>query len=298
MPGASEKLLFGQWSSPLLKKVLSIRVSDKYYGLKIPYAVSENRQNGRHDGVRVYQVEQASEITDSKPRLAMIEPQFKKTVGMAYATEELFNDVNVLERWFYNVMGQDLTWDLERQLIRGSGHKEWLGLLNSGAKIRISKRAGQDANTIVSGNVIDAVSRLVSDGHVSNSTVWIYNPEILSQLYDMTTEAGTGGGPVNLFRFKGLGEEFNTLAGFPLIPSEHASEIGSEGDLILCCLDYFLFIQKAIRQEISIHLKFTQDEYAFRAVLKSDGMPIISRPIIPANGNSTTSPIITIEDRA
>jgi HK97 family phage major capsid protein/HK97 family phage prohead protease len=295
-PGFSERLLFGKFSSPIIKKVLSLRAEN--FRMKLPYAVSQDRSNGLFDGLQIYQVEQASELTASRPVIASIQPQLKKTVALAYATDELFADVNLLERWFFNLMSQGLTWDLERQLVRGKGHNEWLGLLESGAKIRIAKDAGQSANTVTSGNIVNMKARLTSESHYSNSTIWIYNPEISSQLYNLTTEVGTsGGGAVHLFRFKGPNEKFDTLAGHPLIPSEHASEIGSEGDLILVDLNYYLFIQKAIRKEISIHLNFLEDESCFRAVLRSDGMPIISKPITPANGNSTTSPVITIEDR-
>jgi hypothetical protein len=79
---------------------------------------------------------------------------------------------------------------------------------------------------------------------------------------------------------------------------QHCGEIGSEGDLILVDLNYYLFIQQAVQKEISIHLNFEQDEMALRAVLRSDGQSIINKPITPTNGNNTISPIVTIADRS
>jgi HK97 family phage major capsid protein/HK97 family phage prohead protease len=295
-PGFSEKLLFGQYASPLIKSVLSLRIETP--DVALPFAVSSDRSNGLYDGLIFYQVSEADEKTASFFRVEQIKPSLKKTVGLGYATDELFSDVNVLERWFFSIMSNGLAWELEDRLINGAGFNTWLGLLNAPAKIRVDKESGQSPATICSQNIRNMKSRLLPESHNSNGLWWIVNQTTLPQLQGLTEAVGTGGGQANLYQYKKNENDFDRLAGIPVYVSEHGKQLGTEGDLILADLAYYLFCQKAIRKQVSGHLRFVYDESAFRFILRSDGQPIIAKPVTPKNGNETLSPIITLQTRS
>ena len=295
-PGFSDKILFSQWASPLIKKLLSLHIEQNF--VTLPYATSYDRQNGLSDGVLIYQVEEAGEATTSFPQFAAIQPSLHKTVILCKATDEILADVNVLERFLFFMLSKNVTWDLEDQLINGPGHNSWLGILNSGAKIRVSKQTGQDASTVLSQNVLDMEARALPESQNGDSLVYIVNQTALPEVQKLTVATGTGGGSLSLYQFKRDGEEFDRLCGHPVIVSEHCPILGQEGDIILTDLQYYLFTQRSIRKEISFHLFFTEDISAFKLVLRSDGQPILSKPIMPKNGGVTCSSIVTLETRS
>lgn len=88
--GFSEKLLFGKYGSPLIKKILSLRVKD--FEVNLPYATSYNRENGYFDSLQTYQISEADEKSASKPLLAALQYKLKKTVTLCYTSDELLED--------------------------------------------------------------------------------------------------------------------------------------------------------------------------------------------------------------
>lgn len=293
--GFAERILFSKWSSVLIKNLLSLRVEQNT--LSLPYATSENRTNGLFDGLQIYQVAQAAEITASFPQFAAVVPKMKKTAALCKVSDELLEDAALLERFLVQVMSKGLSWHLENMLINGNGTIQWLGLLNSPAKIRIEKEAGQNPSTIVPENIEKMAARRLPESYNSPTVFWIANQSAYSELSDLSKIVGAAGSASRLFKFKSGSEEFDTLCGIPVVISEHAQPLGTEGDLILTDLSYYLFAQRSIRREISIHLHFTTDMSTYRLVLRSDGMPILSKPALPKNGGSTCSSIVTLADR-
>jgi HK97 family phage major capsid protein len=223
----------------------------------------------------------------------------KKTCGIIAATDEIINDAVALEQFVFDTMGKAIGWDLDRQIIRGNHADSLLGLLNSPAKIKIQKEIGQNANSLVLENCTKAVGRLTPEALTSKSTVWIVNPEVLPQMYVMGLSVGAGGSSVlPAYRFKGPGESFDTFFSFPVIPSEHCSILGDEGDCILVSLDRFLIATRSLKKATSSSWGFLVDETAFRCVLRSWGQLDHAKTISPYLGGSTLSSVITIADRA
>jgi HK97 family phage major capsid protein/HK97 family phage prohead protease len=293
-PGFSESLLFGKFSSEIVKKVMTLRLQNSRTNL--PVFAADDRSGGNlYEAIQIYKLDEADTLTPSDGTfIRSLLPNLNKLAALAYMTSELLEDAGTLERYFKRFMGQALSYELERQIIRGSGLGECQGLLSANCKIRIAKQGGQNADTILTQNILDMDSRLVTEAHNSPSTVWVVNPNAKSQLPGLTITGD--GGPINLYKFGQPGEH-DTLMGKPVLLSDHASTIGDEGDIILAALDTYLLSMMASQYGISSHVRFLNDESAFRLTIRVDGMSIFSNPVTPANGTDKLSPVITLAAR-
>jgi HK97 family phage major capsid protein len=142
------------------------------------------------------------------------------------------------------------------------------------------------------------VSRLLPEAHQDNSTVWVASPTTKTQLMALSLIVGTAGSASPLYRFKTSNDDFDRLAGFPVIYSEHCSQLGTEGDLILAQLSRYLITMRAIKKQVSSHWKFTSDQSAFKMVLRADGQVDLPKAITPYIGDDTLSAVITLADRS
>jgi HK97 family phage major capsid protein len=295
--GWTDRILYHKWGSKIFPMCNTFKV--EYNSMQIPQLDDSDRSSGLFLNAPTYQVEEAGEKIISKLRLMTNQASMKKTCCIIAATDEIINDANALEQWVFDSMGKSIGWDLDRQIIRGDHTDSILGLLNSPAKIRIPKAAGQTANTIVLANVVNQISRLTPEALTSKSTVFLVNPDALPQLYTMSLTVGAAGSSaIPAYRFKGPGEDFDTLFGYKVIPTEHASVVGDEGDCILASLDRFLIATRSLKKATSSSWGFLTDQTAFRCVLRSWGQLDHAKTITPYNGGSNLSSVITIADRA
>jgi HK97 family phage major capsid protein len=294
--GWTDRILNHKWGSKIYQLCNLFKI--EYNSMKMPHLDDTDRQNGLYKNFVIYPVSEASAITDTTLKFVANNLDLKKFVGLGAVTDELLQDFASLEQFLFDHFGRAFGWDIDRQIIRGAGHLEMLGLINSPAKIRIGKETGQDAATVLAENVKKMDARLVPEAHNTDSTVVLIHQTVKPQLIGLTETVGTAGGATPLYQFKRNGEQFDRLLGHPVIVSEHCSTIGSEGDIIFCSLDRFLIIQRAIRKQTSSHWLFLTDESAFRCVLRIDGQMDIAKPITPYGGGDTVSAVVTLADRS
>jgi HK97 family phage major capsid protein len=129
--------------------------------------------------------------------------------------------------------------------------------------------------------------------------VWIINQDIEPELFELSIPVGTGGIPVYQ-PANGLADApFSTLMGRPVIPVEHCATLGTVNDIALVDFSQYLMIDKGTpKQDVSIHVRFINDESAFRIVYRVDGQPIWNSALTPKKGSNTLSPYITLATRS
>jgi HK97 family phage major capsid protein len=292
--GFGEKVLFGRYASPLIKKILSLRVSENT--IHLPYATSENRENGYFDSLQTYQVAEATDKTASKPTLAALQYRLKTTAILAYTTDELLQDSNLLDRFLTHTFSVQLAYDIERQLVTGTGHNEWLGIKTAPGRVRQAKEPGQTAGTLLAENVGAMWSRLLPECH--STAITLCSHTAFRSLMEMGLAVGTGGSVVNHLKFTPDGP---TLMGRPLYVSPFCENTaGVEGDIIVFSPEFYLMVQRKEdpKQNVSMHLNYTLDESCYRLTLRSDGMPIQSKPTVYSAGGTGYSSIVTLKTRA
>ena len=86
--------------------------------------------------------------------------------------------------------------------------------------------------------------------------------------------------------------------GFPILYTEKAKALGTEGDLALWDVGRYGIANDQSGPEIlsSVHIKFEEAQTGYRIITYTDGQPIDRTVYTPENGD-TLSPFVTLEDR-
>jgi len=183
-------------------------------------------------------------------------------------------------------------------VMEGTGAGQALGLKNADCKISIAKEAGQDADTIVSENVLKMYQRFYLRGG-DGSACWLANRDTFLALFTMTYAVGTGGEMARLYIPPGTPGVGGTMLGFPVEFIEQAESLGDAGDLWLCDLSQYVCVDYGdINEASSMHFKFDYSQMTFRFVYHFDGQPRLVSAITPFKGSSNTvSPFVRIAAR-
>ena len=266
--------------------------------LSLPFVNNTTQATSWTGGITIYKPAEGVAKTTSLPQLATCELNLHKMTGVVYSTDELLNDSPLaLETFLSTMVSTEFALTKDEDIVNGSGAGEALGLINSPCLISVSIETDQDADTIVTQNVLKMWSRMYSPSR--NSAIWLIAPDAMPQIAALTLDVGTGGAPVFIADLKNpLG---STLLGSPIEWSPHCQTVGDKGDIILADFSQYVTLSKAgmgMETATSIHLKFLEDETAFRFVVRFDGQPWWASDITPKHGDTTVSPFITLNERA
>lgn len=276
----------------LASKVKKIPISTNANGLKINAVDEDSRANGsRWGGVQTYWEAEADEHTGSKPKFRQMELSLKKLTGLCYATDELLQDAAALEAVIRQAFAEEFGFKMDDAILSGSGEGEPLGILNSGALVKVEKEKDQK-DIITVENLIKMWNRLWSKSRAN--AVWYINQEIEPYLYTLKL----GDKPVYIPAGGILEKPYGTIFGRPVVPLEQCNAAGEVGDIILADVGQYLLIDKGgIKAASSIHVRFLYDENVFRFIYRVDGKPIWNKPLAPYKGKATVSPFITLDKR-
>lgn len=283
----------------LLSRVRRIPVSGN--GLKLNAIDESSRVDGSRGGaVRGYWVDEGSAPTASRPKFKRVSLELKKVAALGYASDELLADATAMDAIINEEFAKELLFKVEAAIFEGDGAGKPTGFANSNvnpAFVSVPKETGQTAATIVANNVIKMRARLWAPSR--GNAVWFINQDCEPQLALMTVVVGTGGVPVYM-PASGLSEDgYDRLFGRPVVPIEFAATVGTVGDIIHADLSQYVLIDKGgVRQDTSMHVAFTTDEQAFRAIWRVDGQSLWSSALTPFKGTNTVSPFVGLATRA
>ncbi len=276
----------------LASRVKKIPITTNANGLKINAVDEDSRANGsRWGGVQTFWEAEADEHTGSKPKFRQIELSLKKLTGLCYATDELLQDAAALEAVIRQAFAEEFGFKMDDAILDGSGEGEPLGILKSGALIKVEKEKDQKDIVTVE-NLIKMWNRLWSKSRAN--AVWYINQEIEPLLYTLKL----GDKPVYI-PAGGIAEKpYGMIFGRPVIPLEQCNAQGEVGDIVLADVGQYLLIDKGgVKAASSIHVRFLYDENVFRFIYRADGKPIWNKPLTPYKGKSTVSPFVAMEKR-
>jgi HK97 family phage major capsid protein len=84
----------------------------------------------------------------------------------------------------------------------------------------------------------------------------------------------------------------------PILPVEYTPAIGNAGDLVLGDFSQFIFAERDPETLSSIHVKFLEDETAFKLRFRADGHPAWATPLTQRNAALSVSPFVTLAARS
>jgi len=265
--------------------------------LILPYVNKTTEATSWTGGVTIYKPAEGVAKTASKPDFAKCELKLNKMAAFVYATDELLNDSPIaLETFLSTMVSTEMALTKDEDIINGSGAGEAQGIMNSPALISVGAETGQAATTIIFPNVLNMWSRL--HGPSMRNAVWLISQDSMQQIMRMSVTVGTGGAPVVVMNATTALPE--RIFGAPIIWSPHCQTLGTTGDIIVADFSQYITITKAgqgMETATSIHLKFLEDETAFRFVVRFDGQGWWSSDVTPKHGSSTVSPFVALATR-
>jgi HK97 family phage major capsid protein len=252
----------------------------------------------RLGGLQVYHEAEAASMSgnSSKPKFAKMEMKLEKIMGLCYATEENLADSAQLGAIIASAFPEEMGFVLSDDIFRGDGAGKSLGILSCPALITVAKETGQQADTIVTENILK-----MWKSRQGRDLVWLYNQELEDQLDTLTLAIGTGGVEMRLFQPPQGNQTYGTIKGAPAIPVEVASGPGDVGDIVLADLNQYLLIDKGgIQTAMSLEVEFLTGQAVFRFTYRVNGQPMKKSKVTPYKRTDTgyyRGPFITLASR-
>ena len=297
IPSEGGFLLQSDFSNVLLKSVFEtgilaarcrrITISNNSNSIKINGFDETTRVTGsRFGGIQTYWLDEGGTKVKSKPKFRQIELNLKKLIGLCYASDEVIQDVTVLNQVIRDSFVSEFGFVIDDAIVNGTGAGEPLGILTSGCLVSVAKEAAQAADTIMTENIVKMYSRLLPGS--KKTSLWLINKNVEPQLFTLHLDVGTGGIPVYMPANALAGRPYDSLFGVPVIECEQAATLGTLGDIILADFPngYVLADKGGIKQDVSIHVEFLTDQSIFRFVLRIDGQPALASAITPYKGGA------------
>jgi HK97 family phage major capsid protein len=169
-----------------------------------------------------------------------------------------------------------------------------LGVTNSPCSIVHAKDGGQTGSTVSYTNLSGMVSRLLPSSW--ERAAWVLHPSTLTALFGVYLATGASGG-IPLPLSQGADGTYR-LFGKPMIVSDFAAPLSSQGDIALVDLSFFAVgFREDLRFEVSRDHLFSSDEVSYRVVQRRDGSSVLPSAVTPARGATTLSPFVVLAAR-
>ena len=289
-------------SGALVSRCSQTEIGANSDGLEVVTINETSRATGsRWGGVRIYRVAEADSVTKSKPKIGKWESRLEDLMGVAYMTNRLLQDAPAMASVFSEAYTDEFAFVIDDEVFRGTGAGQCMGILNAPATVSVGKETGQDAATIVAENIMNMWARVLPRSKASPVGAWFVNTETSPQLQQMQIGTGVSGTLVYMAPGGLSGSPYGSIYGKPVVEIEHASALGTVGDISYLDLARYKLITKGgIEAADSIHVRFLYNERTFRWVTRVNGAPKDSSPITPYKGTSgkTLSSFVTLATRA
>ena len=252
----------------------------------------------RYGGVQGYWIAEAAQITDTKPKFREMKLEPQELAVMIYMTDKLLRNSSIaMGQYVTKAAVEEVMFLVGDAIINGDGSGKPLGIMNSPCLVTQAKETGQDAATIEAANISKMWARLHAKARTN--AVWFYNVEIEPQLDQLAFDIGTSG-QLMYMGAGGLKDAAEPrLKGRRMIPIEYSAALGTTGDLILADLGYYATgTTGAVRNAMSMHIRFDYAETAFRIMWEIDGQPWLASALTPYKGSSTLSPFVALATRS
>lgn len=257
---------------PVLRESGTYPALDQYY---VPTAGSGN--SAFAGGVTAAFTQSGTTFSETQPSFSTLNWRLNKIGGFTEVENELIEDspfaIEALLRSLFQVA---ISAKNERNILRGSGVAEPVGILNSAAAVGVSDNT---TNKFKWEDVGVMYSRFKG---VGGTPVWIIHPSVWPEIMIMNNST------VTAWQSNLGGVPGNVLNGYPVITSEHMPQLGSNGSVLLADLSaYVMFEKPGLSIGYSEHVGFTKDVGTWVFKQRNDGKSWLQSAITLAGPGST-----------
>lgn len=292
---ATEVLQMAEKQSPILAKITKIPVNG-YSGEYPALDMSVTPTGGSGDTALAAGVEDTirnpgGSFTETTPVFTNLEWRVYETGGYTEVQKEFSQDSPLgIQALLKSLFSISISAKNERNLLRGSGVGQPLGILNSPVALPITTTTN---NVFAYADALKMIAQFWSVNPMSSC--WIFHPSLWPDLGVMES---TSGGP-GAFQAN-LGVAFGkTLLGYEMAQSQHAPQANYAGDMLLADLSmYLMFVRQELAIDFSEHVGFLTGKDTWRFYQRNDGKPWLKAPITLADpqGSYQVSPFVYHND--
>lgn len=223
-------------------------------------------------------------FTETEPSFTTLQWRLNKVGGLTEVENELVEDSPfAIEALLRSLFALAIAAKNERNILRGTGVGEPLGILNAPCAI------GIDDATTSNFKWDDVASMYSRFKGLGGQPVWVIHPSVWPQILKMQN------GTDSVFQSNLPAAPQQTLNGYPIIVSEHMPQIGNTGSVLLADLSAYLMFEKAgLSIAYSDQVGFTRDVGVWRFRQRNDGKPWLLDKITLSDpqGSYTVSPFL------
>lgn len=254
----------------------------------------------RYGGVQGYWINEADQITKSKPKFRNLRLEPQELAVLIYVTDKnLRNSTTSLQTYLQRAAADEINFMAADAIVRGDGVGKPQGLLNAGSLVSVAKETSQAAGTFQQENISKMWQRL--HPRARKGAVWLMNPDVEPTLDTLNTVVKNVAGTENVggYANKVYDAEKGTIKGRPIKFIEQCETLGTKGDVILWApLWYATGVRSGgIQEAMSMHVRFEYAESAFRFMFGLDGQPWLADALTPFKGNKTLTSHVTVDNR-
>jgi HK97 family phage major capsid protein len=247
-------------------------------------ALDQSGANGVYAGVTVTWIAEGAPKPETEPNFRDIKLEPNEVAAHVVVTDKLLRNAPAAGALVSSLLRKAIIGAEEDAFLQGVGGGQPLGIINHPAAITVARTA---ANQIAYADIVNMYAAAKFGGRLT----WIGSQTCLPQLMSMVD---TGN---NLIWQPNAREGApGTLLGIPFLLNDQSPVLGSEGDLILVDLDYYLIKDgSGISISMSEHPLFTQNRTIIKAFWNVDGQPWLTTPLLQRDGVSQVSPFVVLD---
>jgi len=241
-----------------------------------------------YGGVTVTTVAEAASKTETSAKFREVSLEPAEIAGWIRVSDKLLRNWGAASVTLAGLLrGAMIAWE-DYRFLRGTGMAEPLGIINCTAKLN---QVRGTANSVVWNDIRNMYGKVKFGG----SLVWIASQTVLPALMNIS-DAGSN----NLFvtAFQGAsGAVPATLLGIPIVFADRLPAVGTEGDLILADLQYYLIKDgSGPFIDASPHVYFTNDQTVIRITWNVDGRPWLTQALqLEGSSSNSVSPFVVLK---
>lgn len=237
-------------------------------------------------GVHFHWTEEGGAKTETEPTFKEIELVAHELAGYTQASNTLMADSSQgIDALLRRLFGAALAWQEDYWFLRGNGVGKPLGILSAPALLTES-RAG--ATSVSFDDLAQMIGKFLPSSF--GRGVWLMHPTVLPKLVQITDAGSNAIWVPNV-----AGPVPGTVFGMPVIFTEKVPALGTEGDVLLADLGYYVI---GDRQNMSIdfseHYAFINNVGTWRISERIDGQPWIDDAITLTDASTQLSPFVAL----
>jgi HK97 family phage major capsid protein len=252
-------------------------VEDYANGLKFKQIDESARSvTSQWGGIRFYNVDEGSDITDSKPTFTQVDVPIKQMGALYYLTQALVDDCPNIAPFVAGKVGQAFAWMIDNEILNAT-----LGICTA-----VVGHAGTRAVTVAGAfptqAEYNAMYNSLNPGY-REQAVWLMGTAAYANLMSQSTAiiaaGGTSGFP--LFVKDTTVAPAGTLFGRPIKVIEQATA-ATPGQIIFGAFDNYALLTKGTltpQVAMSLHVKFISNQQTYRFITRVGGCPLIPKTI-------------------